>query len=679
MDTFMNQMDRTFTSTENGAMAIGQSGVCAPMINQTRSGLFQVSAIKNVDVVTQLVSIWDKCIQGVGRETIEQFVNTACTALEKQDMALQQRQKLTVWLITLCFQTRDCRGQSGKGFRQGGYLLFLSLYKSFPNTMNLALKLFPEVYGSWLDLREMQRIMDLDVKNGRVPANNGMYLVIHQQFVTMWYNQIVKDNGALMTGKMPSLAAKWLQSEKSEKRGKRYVKVKGRPTLSEEIAKLMFGNANNGNDEGTKRTRHLKKKKKSYAHKKKFRHLITKLRKALKVPEVNMANKTWSDIKSIPSRCAFKKKKAFLNELRGTSNVGKLRYPNSKDRMQCRDNFLKMVKSGKVKGGQTYIHEIVKSLYRSNLSEGVKTTMQSMWDDKMLTFLNQFSAASHASEQPPRMIVIADVSGSMEGTPMMVSIAMGLFFAEANKKLNSKFGDRFITFHESPSWVQVYSELSLYERVQVARNSPWGGSTDFIASMEMLIKVGKNNHLKSADFPSVILCVSDMDFNTARYQGSNYQTLNKIPGKTGKFFSSIRRSSDYDTTHRMLKQAFCDAGIAYSSDGQPWEMPMMVYMNVRGKGTGSNITFPVQANEFGAIMISGFNPNILTAIMTGSFDKMEATECKRPQNTLETMEKVLEDERYDAVRKVIEIGQEKWMCGYTAPLTIVKDMAEIEI
>ena len=679
MDTFMTQMDRTFTSTENGAKAIGQSGVCAPMINQTRSGAFQVSAVETANVVTQLVSIWDKCIQGVGRETIEQFVNTACMALEKQDMALQQRQKLTVWLITLCFQTRDCRGQSGKGFRQGGYLLFLSLYKTFPNTMSLALKLFPEVYGSWLDLREMQRIMDSDVKDGRVSANNELYLELHQQFVTMWYNQIVKDNGALMTGKMPSLAAKWLQSEKSEKRSKRYIKVKGRPTLSEEIAKLMFGNAPNIDDENAKRTRYPKKKRFSYAYKKKFRHLITKLRKVLEVPEVNMANKTWSDIKSIPSRCAFKKKKAFLNELRGSSNIGKLRYPNSKDRMQCRENFLEMAKSGKVKGGQTYIHEIVKSLY-SNLSEGVKTTMQSMWDDKMLTFLNQFSAETHASEEPPRMVVIADVSSSMEGTPMMVSIAMGLFFAEANKKLNSKFGDRFITFHEKPSWVQVNSERSLYDRVQVARNSPWGGSTDFIASMEMLIKVGKENHLKSADFPSVILCVSDMDFNTARYQGSNYQTLKKIPGETGKFFSSIGRCySDYDTTHRMLKQAFHDAGIAYSSDGQPWEMPMMVYMNVRGKGIGSNITFPVQANEFGAIMISGFNPNILTAIMTGSFDKIEATECKRPQNTLETMEKVLEDERYDAVRKVIELGQEKWMHGYTAPLPIVEDMAGIEI
>lgn len=183
-----------------------------------------------------------------------------------------------------------------------------------------------------------------------------------------------------------------------------------------------------------------------------------------------------------------------------------------------------------------------------------------------------------------RILPISDVSGSMtcrasgSVTCMDVSIALGLYLAEKN---TGPFKDLVCTFDNTPRLIQFSG--SLEKRVQELANAPWGGSTNFEATFDLILQKAKRHNVPTEDMPEVLVCLSDMQFNQA---------------SRGDF-----------TAVEMAKQKYEDAG---------YKCPLLVFWNLNGEYDNK----PSANNENGVVMVSGFSPSIMKAVLACDFDKI---------------------------------------------------------
>ena len=73
-----------------------------------------------------------------------------------------------------------------------------------------------------------------------------------------------------------------------------------------------------------------------------------------------------------------------------------------------------------------------------------------------------------------RLVCMADVSGSMSGTPMHVAIALGVLVSEV---CHPVFRDKVLTFSGNPTWHQLQPDATFVEKATAARHhTPMGGT-----------------------------------------------------------------------------------------------------------------------------------------------------------------------------------------------------------
>ncbi|CAH8389914.1 unnamed protein product [Eruca vesicaria subsp. sativa] len=89
-------------------------------------------------------------------------------------------------------------------------------------------------------------------------------------------------------------------------------------------------------------------------------------------------------------------------------------------------------------------------------------------------------------------IAISDVSGSMEGTPMEVSVALGLLVSELSEE---PWRGKLITFSETPELHLVEGD-DLRSKTEFVRDMDWGGNTDFQKVFDLILKVAVEGKLK---------------------------------------------------------------------------------------------------------------------------------------------------------------------------------------
>ena len=170
-------------------------------------------------------------------------------------------------------------------------------------------------------------------------------------------------------------------------------------------------------------------------------------------------------------------------------------------------------------------------------------------------------------------------------------------------------------------------------------NSPWGGNTDFIAAIQLILKVGIDNKLKREEMPDKLIVVSDMQFDSAckydRY--GDYSEFNYWGGK------NTNMDMKNNTTHDWIRTAFDKAGRQIC--GEPWEPPKMVYWNVNDRSGG----FPVQSDTPNTQMLAGYSLSLLKLVLdNGDLDSM------KKDTPYETMLKAVRNERYDPVRRIVD-------------------------
>lgn len=290
------------------------------------------------------------------------------------------------------------------------------------------------------------------------------------------------------------------------------------------------------------------------------------------VVETQMCNNEWNSIelKHVPSR-AMKKYVSAFNKHLG-------------------DKFKKFLIENKINSGTLYPHELVKmdltnpDNYKTQLAEN-------MWRNLPEYIKNGAG-----------FLPICDVSGSMYGEPMDVSISLGLYLAERNK---SVFKNMLVTFSAKPTFVKI-PDGSLYNKILAISNMHWGMNTDLEAVFNLILDRAKAYGLSQDDMPDFLIILSDMQFD-------------QCTKKT-------------DTGMEMIERKYHRAG---------YKLPTIIFWNLR-----SSHGVPVEFDKKGTMLVSGFSPSIMKYVLG---DENINLDKQKELTPLETMMKVLTNERYSMV------------------------------
>lgn len=287
-----------------------------------------------------------------------------------------------------------------------------------------------------------------------------------------------------------------------------------------------------------------------------YRKTLSQKRAELKLVENDMCKKNWSGIQysQVPSRASLLYSKAFARN--DSERYGK---------------YIEDVKNGNVKinAATLYPYDIVGKCLGYESAENA--TYDQLWK----------ALPNYLGEDHSNSIVVADVSGSMSGRPMEVSISLAIYIAERNKGL---FKDHFITFSEKPTLQKVIGD-TIFTKCQNLQYADWGMNTNLEATFNLILDTAKKNNLSSEELPSTIYIISDMEFDVA-----------------------VRNPSA--TLLENTKYAYENAG---------YKMPTIVFWNVNSR----NNNIPVRYDEGGACLVSGCSPSILKSVLSGEVSTPE--------------------------------------------------------
>ena len=455
--------------------------------------------------------------------------------------------------LVLTFQTRDIRG--GKGERALFRHLLTAILKAKPELANV-IALVPE-YGRWDDVWSL---MDLNLD-----VNTTIDQVVLRQF------QLDQES------EKPSLLAKWLPREGSKQ-----------SHLALHFANLLFPLTPVN------------------ARLRVYRKTVAFLNSRINTTEVKMCGKDWSSIApgSVPGQLLKRNKHAFFNKkpLILRKRVVRLddRFPNVPDRVTCANNFKEHMAAGRpVKGGQTTMpNEHVRNILAS-----YDTEMDSVIEAQWAAIREETAAAGGLGEA----VFMCDFSGSMDGEPKEVSLALGILGSEVAAPA---FKDHILTFDSTPVWHSFKGLTTLRQKVQSVGNLGQGTSTNFQAACELVLQKLVENKVPVDEAPKQLIVITDMGFDSA---------------STGHY---VKKTAPWETHFQMIRQSFHSKG---------YEPPLIVCWNVSTAYTDTH----AKATEVGVVQLSGWSPSVLKALQSGL----------NVQSPYEGLRVLLDSPRYDAVRK----------------------------
>lgn len=534
------------------------------------------------------------------QENVDEFIKLI------NDLPDNKKAEYCSYIIILLFHTRDI--QNGKGERKVSRELFLCLYQYFPKTLEMLICKIPE-FGYWRDLSEIL----LDINND-LPKYGELKTIILNTFVEQlqidWDNYQLWENDkamALSQGKQfnrvlnISILAKWIPKENGH-----YDK---RTKVTKDLAKLLFPN---------------EFRVKFNIALSKYRNMVVKLNAAINTTETLMCEKKFSQIqfKLVPGKCLNKYKCAFLNILTNSTTIEQVRYIDNEDRITCRDNYINYISKSKnnknVKiSSKIFIHDIVEKLMPHNilkLNNEEILLMETYWtninnDYKKLLDDNKINLSEG--------IILSDMSGSMSGKPMAISIASAIFISSF---LKEPFTDRFISFDTNPTWNIINKQDSLVDKINMIIKTSWRGSTDLEKSYNLILDKAIINKLEPKDIPKWFLIITDMPFAKAT------------------------RNEQWSNIYEHIEQRFIQIGL--NTIGKPYTPPEMIYWNVRG----DNSRLPTYSKDANLLLINGFNVSIFKEIL----NKQNLSNITPWMN----IKCLLDNERYDSIAQIIRGASE---------------------
>lgn len=304
-----------------------------------------------------------------------------------------------------------------------------------------------------------------------------------------------------------------------------------------------------------------------------YRKLIVGLSNTV---EQDMCANDWGKIEypHVPSQAMLKYRKAF--------------FKHDEERFQA---YLDAVNAGgaKINAGAMFPYQLFVAVRDADAKS--RQAVEAQW-----AALPDFIKGSNE-----KILPICDVSGSMYQNnfggviPMDVSVSLGIYISERNE---GPFKNAFMTFSGTPTLQYLTGDL--FTRCQQLLKADWQMSTNLEATFTMLLKAAVNKNVSQEDMPTMLLIISDMQFN---------------------YCVNRPKAAASDMIRKMYKKA-------------GYEVPKLVFWNVNARVDQT----PVMANESKTALISGCSPTILKAVLSGDVF-----------NPLQTMLNVINTDRYAAV------------------------------
>lgn len=292
-----------------------------------------------------------------------------------------------------------------------------------------------------------------------------------------------------------------------------------------------------------------------------YRKKIVTLRKYIKLLEQQMSAKDWDgiDYEKVPSQAMRKHTKAFTR--------------NDTERFA---SYLGAAVKGekKMNTATLFAYEVYNAVH-----SGQKDAADAMWAN-----LPDYTNGTNA-------LVMADVSGSMSGLPMSISVSLALYFAERNK---GAFNGYFMTFSDEPKLQKVLG-ATLSDKMQNIERAEWQMSTNIQAGFDAILEAAKKAKATQDELPAVLYIISDMQFNEAT-------------------------DGNEETNFEVAQAKFEEAG---------YKLPNVVFWNVNAFGSDA----PATKYDKGVTMISGASQSAFQLVVAG-------------KDPLELMNDVLGSDRY---------------------------------
>lgn len=297
-----------------------------------------------------------------------------------------------------------------------------------------------------------------------------------------------------------------------------------------------------------------------------YRLALSALREKIDITEAKMSANNWHEInyERVPSKANLIYSDAFM-----------------KHDEERRKAYVNSLKKGEVKinSSVNYPYEILDKYtgdqiyYLLNLK--YNEVYEQMW--KALPKLNIKNT-----------LVVRDGSGSMldsVGNTKCLSVAtsLAIYLSENN---SDAWKDKFITFSSHPKIVDLSCFDSLKDKISYSYRESECSNTNIYATMELILNTAVANKLSQDEMPEMILIISDMQFDGRMFH------------MNGSLFDNIKRE-------------FEDVG---------YKLPKICFWNVAGRFSG---TIPMQENEYGLILCSGFSVNIVKMFLSGKTDPYE--------------------------------------------------------
>lgn len=277
-----------------------------------------------------------------------------------------------------------------------------------------------------------------------------------------------------------------------------------------------------------------------------YRKQLTQMRAYIQVVEQYVCSRRWHEIEyqKVPSVAMFRLRKAFSR--------------HDGERFK---GYLEAVKAGtaKINASQLFPHQLVGYYLKGGEYD---TVIELQW----LALVQQIQELGTLKG----IIPICDVSGSMSGQPLKVSIALGLLISQVAE---DEFKDMVITFSEVPQFHQVRGK-TLQEKVYSLQKAPWGGRTNIERVFQLILQRAIALGLPQEKMPKRIICLSDMEFDQASSGKTNFEQIKTM----------------------------------YT--GYEYDLPQLIFWNLASR----TLQFPAPEGD-NVALISGFSPSILQALI----------------------------------------------------------------
>ncbi|XP_031110671.1 flagellar attachment zone protein 1-like [Ipomoea triloba] len=443
-----------------------------------------------------------------------------------------------------------------------------------------------------------QRELNKAVKGLQTYITDEKYRLLHDKISDLFAEMLEADLEKLKSGNLGdiSLAAKWCPTIDSS-----YDKT---TLICESIARKLFPRE--------KYTEYECLKEAHYVYKVRDRlrkQVLVPLHKALELPEVYMSAKQWNVL-------PYKR-------------VASVAMKNYTKKFAKHDNerfteYLRKVKSGeaKIAAGALLPHEIIKSLERADPEETEVAEVAELQWKRMVDDLANKGKLSNC-------IAICDVSGSMSGIPMDVSVALGILVSELSEE---PWKGNLITFSADPQLHKIKGE-TLLEKTAFVKTMDWGMNTNFQKAFDRILEIAVEGKLSQEQMIRRVFVFSDMEFDEVRrvfdFSDMEFDEVSENPLEVSENPLEVSENplevsenplevsenplegsenplegseNSWETDYEVIQRKFREKGFT--------NVPEVVFWNLR-----ASRSTPVVANQSGVALVSGFSKNLLTIFL----------------------------------------------------------------